>query len=169
MQQSSLKYGIAFWFLPVGLTACATHPTPVTPVEGDYTLTLQIKGITAPEGVIRAALYNDKSRWLDVTQSVRGRLHIVQSHSETLSFYGLPEGEYAVAVFQDINANNKMDKRWLLVPSEPFGFSIPSTNTPARGRPNYEQAKFVLHGDTTIAIQLSTIFSNGRVEDDSPK
>ncbi len=32
-------------------------------------------------------------------------------------------GEYAVAVIQDLNENEKLDKNFLGIPKEPYGFS----------------------------------------------
>ncbi|GAA4447233.1 DUF2141 domain-containing protein [Nibrella saemangeumensis] len=32
-------------------------------------------------------------------------------------------GDYAVAVYQDVNANGKMDKKMFGIPKEPYGFS----------------------------------------------
>lgn len=35
----------------------------------------------------------------------------------------LPEGRYGIAVVQDLNKNNKLDKNFFGIPSEPLGFS----------------------------------------------
>ena len=35
----------------------------------------------------------------------------------------LPPGRYAIAVFQDLNGNGKLDASFFGVPKEPYGFS----------------------------------------------
>jgi uncharacterized protein (DUF2141 family) len=52
----------------------------------------------------------------------------------------LPHGEYAIAVFVDLNGNGKMDKNFLGIPKEQYGFS---NNVMGRmAAPSFEQAKF---------------------------
>jgi uncharacterized protein (DUF2141 family) len=65
----------------------------------------------------------------------------------------LPAGKYAVAVFQDIDNNNKLD-RWLgLLPKEPYGFS---NNVGKYGPASFDNAAFDLTKDKTISIQLNS-------------
>ena len=66
----------------------------------------------------------------------------------------LPAGEYAVAVFQDVNANGKMDSNFFKIPSEPTGSSNDARSV--MGPPSYDKARFLLpEAGTTIAIKLS--------------
>ena len=64
----------------------------------------------------------------------------------------VPDGEYAIAAFLDTNANNKMDKNFIGIPKEQYGFS-----NNAMGRmsaPSFDQAKFSVQGDTIQDIGL---------------
>tara|TARA_Y100000766_G_scaffold47381_1_gene37630 strand:- start:138 stop:590 length:453 start_codon:yes stop_codon:yes gene_type:complete len=64
----------------------------------------------------------------------------------------VPDGEYAIAAFLDTNANNKMDKNFIGIPKEQYGFS-----NNAMGRmsaPSFDQAKFSVEGDTIQDIGL---------------
>ena len=64
----------------------------------------------------------------------------------------LPEGIYAIALFVDANKNLKIDKNFLGIPKEQFGFS-----NNAMGKlsaPSFEQAKFEVRGDTLQNIKL---------------
>ena len=64
----------------------------------------------------------------------------------------LPDGEYAIAAFLDLNKNEKMDKNFIGIPKEQYGFS-----NNAMGRmsaPSFEQAKFKVSGPTTHDIKL---------------
>ncbi len=154
-----MKFGQIYLVLAfIIVSGCATQQSAVDPVEGELSLTVNITGIKDVNGVIRVALYNGKSRWLNVKQAVRGRLQFIQSSEEQLTFHGLAAGEYAVAVFQDENLNNKMDKRWWFIPSEPFGFSNNTVKRTSVGPPSYKKAKFTLDEDKEIDINLIKIF-----------
>ena len=66
----------------------------------------------------------------------------------------LLHGEYAIAVFVDLNGNGKMDKNFLGIPKEQYGFS---NNVMGRiAAPSFEQAKFEMKGPTTQNIILKT-------------
>jgi len=41
----------------------------------------------------------------------------------TVEISNLESGEYAIAVIQDLNENGKLDKNFLGIPKEPYGFS----------------------------------------------
>ena len=64
----------------------------------------------------------------------------------------LPEGKYAIALFIDKNKNNKIDKNFLGIPKEQFGFS-----NNAMGKlsaPSFEEAMFEVKGNTIQNIKL---------------
>ena len=80
-----------------------------------------------------------------------GTIEMVQPGSVTY-VYELPPGTYAIGIFHDINLNNKMDKKFLGIPIEQFGFS---NNARALfGPPDFEDAAFVLKGSASQSIDL---------------
>ena len=64
----------------------------------------------------------------------------------------LPHGEYAIAVFVDLNGNGKMDKNFLGIPKEQYGFSNNVMGKMAA--PSFEQAKFEVKGPTIHNLSL---------------
>lgn len=64
----------------------------------------------------------------------------------------LPMGKYAVAIFQDENKNNKLDKGMFGIPKEPYGFSNNAKAT--FSAPKFEKASFSVVNDTLIRIDL---------------
>ena len=64
----------------------------------------------------------------------------------------IPDGEYAIAFFIDTNGNKKLDKNFLGIPKEQFGFSNNAMGT--LSAPTFEQAKFTVTGNTTQNIKL---------------
>ena len=64
----------------------------------------------------------------------------------------LPYGEYAISLFVDFNGNKKLDKNFLGIPKEQYGFSnnVMGKMSP----PTFDQAKFAIAGPTTQNIKL---------------
>ena len=122
-------------------------------------LTINLSGQTK-EGVLSLAIYDNPDAY---NYSVKGEkrsekgifsgietfVELKESHK---FFINLPEGIYAIALFVDANKNLKIDKNFLGIPKEQFGFS-----NNAMGKlsaPSFEQAKFKVEGNTLQNIKL---------------
>lgn len=69
---------------------------------------------------------------------------IVSSHpSLKVQFADLPKGDYAIALFQDANSNGILDKNFLGIPKEKYGFS----GKKVFGKPDFSDAVFTLKTD----------------------
>ena len=64
----------------------------------------------------------------------------------------IPDGEYAIAFFIDANGNKKLDKNFLGIPKEQYGFSNNAMGT--LSAPTFKQAKFSVAGNTIQNIRL---------------
>jgi uncharacterized protein (DUF2141 family) len=61
-------------------------------------------------------------------------------------------GTYAVAVFHDLNGNARLDRNFIGLPSEPYGFS---NDVGRRGPPNFEGALItVKEPSTTVRVTI---------------
>jgi uncharacterized protein (DUF2141 family) len=65
-------------------------------------------------------------------------------------FKNIPQGEYAVWSYQDVNGNHKLDK-WLLGPREPWGFSYSGK---MKFPPAFDDVSFNLMFDLRINLVL---------------
>ena len=64
----------------------------------------------------------------------------------------LSYGEYAVTLFVDLDGNKKLNKNFLGIPKEQYGFS---NNVMGRmSPPTFDQAKFAIAGPATQNIKL---------------
>ena len=139
------------------LSACAhTEPKKAfEPIEeGNLSLIVNIEGIKCCDGVLRLALYNHADYWLSKTDLARGRLGFIVADSQTIELHGLPEGQYALAVYQDLDSDNKLDRLFGLIPKEPYGFS---NNVGRYGPVSFNKAMFDLNESKTISIKLNTL------------
>ena len=68
------------------------------------------------------------------------------SSSKVISLNGFEVGkQYAIAVYQDINGNEKLDSNFFRVPTEPFGFS--NNIKPGMLGPSYKKFVFTFEKD----------------------
>ncbi len=138
------------------MSGCVSHQAPSSSVivaEGSLSIVVKVGGVKCCDGVLRLAVYNDPSSWMSEHNMVRGRLGFIQNSEQTFEIHGLPEGRYAIAIYQDTNSNNKLD-RWLWsVPKEPYGFS---NNVGRYGPVSFNKAAFNLNEDLDISIELNS-------------
>jgi len=121
----------------------------VNNIYAENILTIEIHNIIINGGTIYMAIYfNDKSfknKRPDIT------LQIMPNNINYLQEITLSEGEYVIALFQDINGNGEMDYGLFGIPKEPYGFSNMKGKTPG----NYSQLKFRMNNSNEkITIPL---------------
>jgi len=71
----------------------------------------------------------------------------------TITWNDIPPGEYAIALYQDINGDGKLNKNFIGYPKEPFGFS--RNFKPKLSAPKFEDCNFLLdeaHSTQTINL-----------------
>jgi uncharacterized protein (DUF2141 family) len=121
--------------------------------QGQYQLELKVTGVTSSEGNIAAALYTDSDSFLEFDKVFKSEAQKAYKGTTVMFFSGLPEGEYAVAIFHDSNGNGKLDTNWLGIPKEKVAFSKAKMKT--FGPPNFGECAFTLDKDTEINIALN--------------
>jgi uncharacterized protein (DUF2141 family) len=122
--------------------------TPV--LAGD--LTIEVSGITPGRGQIYVAVYDGPDTFPTAGQQRTGRILEASAQSLVVHFEDLPPGEYAAAAFQDVNGNGKLDKNFLGMPREPYGFSNAARGS--AGPPKFSAAAVTLNPDGTTTIVL---------------
>ncbi len=86
-------------------------------------LTIEVTNIKQTKGTMNVAIYDAKSNFPDEKSPTFFRIIPVQNTDNLKFTIEVPKGQYAVAVFQDLNNNNKLDKNMVGFPKEPYGFS----------------------------------------------
>tara|TARA_Y100000992_G_scaffold221188_1_gene153387 strand:- start:545 stop:979 length:435 start_codon:yes stop_codon:yes gene_type:complete len=122
-------------------------------------LTINISGQTKA-GILNLAIYDNAEAY---DRSVKGEgrseggffsgidsfIELKESHEFVIN---LPEGIYAIALFIDANKNMKIDKNFLGIPKEQYGFSNNAMGN--LSGPSFEQAKFQVKGNSIQNIKL---------------
>ena len=115
------------------------------------TLQVTVNGMKAGEGNLRLAVFDEAHRdefpegeyLLGVTVPATG-------DEMTVEISIVESGEYAIAVIQDLNENEKLDKNMLGIPKEPYGFS----GKWEKGGSSYDIASFNTD-DAGFAVTIS--------------
>jgi uncharacterized protein (DUF2141 family) len=106
------------------------------------TITVVINGVAVNKGHIQIGLF-DSPQEFPQGKPKMGQT-IVSSHPRLkVQFTDLPHGDYAIALFQDANSNGILDKNFLGIPKENYGFS----GKKVFGKPDFADAAFTLKTD----------------------
>jgi uncharacterized protein (DUF2141 family) len=116
-------------------------------------LIIDIQNINGGTGIIWIGIYDSADNYLVKEKAILKEVKINAAGPKKIQIEDLPYGNYAVALFHDLNENGEMDRDWLGIPSEPFAFSGQPTS---RFRlPRFEEVKFTFSpGSATLTTHL---------------
>jgi uncharacterized protein (DUF2141 family) len=106
-------------------------------------LTMIVTGVDSDKGQIKFDLDNAADTFRPKENGkpafANGRSSIKDNRVE-YTFKDIPCGEYAIKLYHDANMNQTLDKNFLKIPKEQYGFS---NCTGCKAPPRWEKAKFV--------------------------
>lgn len=112
-----------------------------------YDLEVKIEGLKNQKGSVYIGVYDTKKDFEGMGKRVDGMV-IKVTNSRVSHVFKLPTKTYAVAVFHDENDNGKLDKNFLGIPKEGYGFSNADNKT------GFENASFQLDSNKYFLIRL---------------
>lgn len=117
-----------------------------------HKLYIHISGISKIKGSLFIAIFRATDDFPVFGKQFKGIVKEVEGKSQNYNFDDLPEGEYALAIYQDENRNKILDKNLLGIPTEIYGFS----NNARRNfsAPSFQEAKFKLNKDLQQTVFL---------------
>ena len=110
------------------------------------TVEVRVSGVTAGKGKVNVALC-DKERFLK--QCAYSGSAPARGAETVVTLKDIPAGNWAVLAYQDENENNELDRNFIGIPKESYGFS-----RDARGKfgpPGFEDAAIDVRDGTTVA------------------
>jgi len=132
------------------IIASPNRPAPQT---SDVTLTVVFTGAAEQGGNISVALFSTAEGFPgQIARAVRSTMHPRTAPVDSVSFKGLAPGQYAVAVFHDLNRNGKLDVSMLGAPKEPWGTS--ATVRPRMRAPRFEEGTFTVTESMRVEIRV---------------
>ena len=153
MKNCLSNYGRLCWMMSLALSSLIF--TPKSFAE-ESSLKINILNLDKP-GVLYLSICKDAAGFEETVENESEEASCITSAGEIgLQNFEinsiLPHGEYAISLFVDSNGNKKIDKNFLGIPKEQYGFS---NNVMGRmSAPSFDQAKFVVTGPTTQNIKL---------------
>jgi uncharacterized protein (DUF2141 family) len=130
----------------------AALPLLVLLGAGPATATVQIdiKALRSTRGLVHVCITQNRAYFPDCRSDPKAIRQSVAATQQQLRFSGLEPGRYAVSLFHDENANQRLDTM-LGIPREGFGFS---RNPVIRfGAPRFD----------TVSIELGPAFTRTQV------
>jgi len=112
-------------------------------------LNVVVKDVKVGKGSVVLEVYDSEKNFLKNPVARQ----TVKAGSQALEFsFDLAEGNYAIAIYQDVNDNKKLDKGWFGIPTEPYGLS--NNFRPKFSAPSFNDCKFKIAQQTTTTILL---------------
>ncbi len=102
-----------------------------------------VTNLKDPKAKVYMAVYQNEKTFLDVKSMFKGVQQSPLSIESVKLSVDLPAGDYAFAVFQDLNGNGVLDTNFMGIPSEPYGFS--KNFKPRFSAPKFSDCKVTLN------------------------
>ncbi len=115
---------------------------------------VQVKNLDSEKGQVIIGLYDAGEKFPETGRERKGLILDLSSAKPKGTFSSLPPGNYAVSLFHDVNGNGKLDKNFMGIPTEGYGFSKNAYNWYG-GAPGFEQASFELEEGEVISLDIN--------------
>lgn len=142
------------WLLIAFMSANGTSWLSPTkqPDQSQHNLTVTVTNVKTLKGKMVISVYNNPKEFPHYYKEYKLIKVAATSASVTATFSDLPEGEYAVAVYQDVNEDGLCNTNFVGYPTEGFGFS---NNVRALfSEPTFNACRLRLDHDLSITISL---------------
>lgn len=124
---------------------------PVEKQEEGIKLTVQVDGLKNKNGYVAIGLFDRYSDFPD-GDALFSKYVEADGGSVEVTFEGLEEGEYALAILHDENGNEEMDYNEYGMPQE--GFAFTGSGMANDGPPSFADASFSLSRDTVKTVDM---------------
>ena len=149
-----MRNAIALFFLVV-LFSIETTYAQDTATEANQagTITVQLAGFENDQGTVKLCVCRSEDEYTGKAKEFCTASTEIKSTKAEWVFEHMPYGSYSIKAFHDENGNSRLDKDFLGMPTERYGFS-----NNARGRfgpPTFASAAFTLNSpQLKIAIEI---------------
>jgi uncharacterized protein (DUF2141 family) len=104
-------------------------------------LSIEITDLRNNKGHVLVSLYKDGKGYPDEPKKAFRLVKLsIINNSASITYSGLPDGNYSIAILHDENDDKKMNKNFLGLPKEGYGFS--NNVMGAFGPPSLSKASF---------------------------
>ena len=136
---------VAALLIGAGLLGAAA---PAPRLAETSSVTVVVSSLVSTSSTVKLFFYNTRAGFLKSGQWALSKSVKPEGKSTFTLPVDLPKGEWAVAITQDLNNNNKIDKNFLGIPTEPYAFS--NNFRPTVAAPKFDGCMFVVDGPGTV-------------------
>ncbi len=129
---------------------CMAVCQPVV-AQDSASLSVEVTNIEELKGGVLFAVYSSADDYMNPERACLMARVDVDSKTATWNCE-LPKGEYAIAIFHDIDDNDELNTSRVGLPKEPYGFSNNARGM--FGPPSFKDSSFDLDADLSISIRL---------------
>ena len=116
-------------------------------------ITVVVSNLASTKSAVKLYFYNLRDKFLKPDGYAFKKVVQPSGQEKIMLPVELSHGEWAVAITQDTNNNDKLDKNFLGIPTEPFAFS--NNVRPKLSPPDFNDCKFtVAKSGTVVTIKL---------------
>ena len=142
-------------FVLINLLFLQNNTAQNTPKANDNVLTITVNGIKKVKGSLLVAVYKSAEDYENGLAYAIQKINVpVADKKQVLKITGLEFGSYGIKMFQDINDDGTLNKNFVGIPKEPYGFSNDVKAT--FSAPNFEETVFVFSAENkAISMALN--------------
>ena len=123
---------------------------PVTAHADPNEIVVEVDGLRSDHGEVRGALYTSSRGWAEEGHQVAVCAAPIHGHTASCVFHDVEPGTYAIAFLHDEDDDGGMDRDWIGIPQEGYGFS--NDAAPGFGPPSFDSASFSHSGPETDLV-----------------
>jgi uncharacterized protein (DUF2141 family) len=140
-------------YLAASIALFCAAPLAVVAQPASCSVVVHVSGFRNQKGELGVAVFSSPDGWPEANDNAFFHKDFPINGDASTAQFTLPQGRYAIAVLHDENENHKLDKNFMGVPKEGFGFS----NNPKVGlsAPGFDSAAFQFSCQSTeVSIRL---------------
>ena len=136
--------GSLVYLLLAGSSLLLSTATPAAAPATTASVTVNVSALASTQATVKLYFYNRPEGFLKSGQYAFSRFVKPGGQRSVTVAVDLAPGDWAVALSQDINNNDKLDKNFLGIPTEPYAFS--NNVRPTVAPPDFADCKFTVEG-----------------------
>lgn len=114
---------------------------------------VEVSGLRSDRGVVLGALFASPRGWTEEGREIATCRGTIAHNHATCIVEGVGPGTYAFAFLHDEDEDGHLDRDWIGIPQEGYGFS--NNASPGLGPPSFESASFE-HGTGETVLRVRT-------------
>jgi uncharacterized protein (DUF2141 family) len=116
-------------------------------------ITVIVTNLESPSATVEMSIYGPDDKFPSPDRQLKKYRVKPKNRILKVKIRGLPYGEYAIALYQDLKNDGKIDKNFLGIPKDPYGFS--NNYKPILSAPSFNDCKFIYSAKSnTVHIAL---------------